>query len=169
MKKIYLLLFLLIALLTFNVGCNRNYTLTEEDKILIANTVNDYYSALENGDFKKALACLNFDKNRIKMFEFSNREKALEELRKYIDYKVSLVSLSKNISKSVNSLVNRTNNRNLYWISAEVRVESKPGTSVIHEVLYLEKVDNKWLISVIESFDKYVILRSSEYYYVDTF
>jgi hypothetical protein len=159
-----------IFLIIIVIGCNKQYTITENDKFLILQAAEEYYSALEEKDFKKALDMLYPQKGKIQMFETSNRCKALKELTKHLDYKVKLLSLGGEVKENTTSFINGKADKGLYTVSAKVDVGYKDNNNTeIIEMLYFKKQNDVWLLQIIESCDRYVILRSNQYCYTDAF
>jgi len=166
----YIVLVLIVFLMIIAIGCNEQYTVTVNDKSSILQVAEGYYSALDKKDFKKALDMLYPQKGKIQMFETSNRNKALKELTEHLDYKVKLSSLSSEVKENITSFSNGEVDKELYTVSAKVDVGYKDhnNTEVI-EMLYFKKHNDEWLIQIIESCDRYVLLRSNQYYYTDAF
>lgn len=161
---------LIIFLVIIAIGCNKQNTVTENDKSSILQAAEDYYSALEERDFKKALDMLHPQKGKIKMFETSNRYKALKELTEHLDYKVRLLSSGGEVKGNITSFGNEKADKELYTVSVKVDVGYKDyNNTEIIETLYFKKHNDEWLIQIIESCDRYVILRSNQYYYTDAF
>lgn len=163
-----IVLALLIPTVFISVSCSRQCTITEADKASIINNAKRYYSALEEKNFKEVIELLYPEKWKIRVFELSNRGKILEELTEYLDYEVRLVLLSNEVEKNTTSFENGEIDKELYTISAKINVNYKNyKQNNLNEVLYFKKYNDKWLIKFIESGDRYIIIRSNEYYYID--
>lgn len=162
MKKFFLLFsFLLILVCCFIIGSNllSSHPVSENDQKSIAQTVNNYYEALENNKFDKALSYIYEDKKDLNNYiNLQSSGIALNEVFQNIITEFHIDNLCNyqyvfydNYEKAYNAQVN-----------LNLKYKNTPG-GLIKESLYLNKYNGQWKIVKIKSADRYVIFRSNNY------
>lgn len=151
-RNFFLILVLIIIIFFVNNQINNTLKIEVDDEINVIKIVTSYYDAIEENDFISMLSSFE-DKYHEKLLE--NRA-TYENINEELQYGLKFNYIVKNSLKPIER------NKLEIMVSVFIDYANVEGGYIV-ETIKLYKKNDKWFIEEIESFDKYVSLRSHNY------
>jgi hypothetical protein len=138
------------------------------DKNSMAETVNKYYTALQNQQFSQALSyCFIDDTNNDLHMDINSRVDCQKELWKHV-YSTFKFNDLQTSGGSIYIQKDKTEKAYRMVVSYQISYTNTRG-GTLDEIVFLRKINNVWKIVKLEFCDRYVCYRVGKYKYVREF